>query len=134
MAEAIVVESDTVFNMLVDTTGIDRILLSANEEDVEKNFVSADSNGFPVFRDKISKAITKDGITIQFKNGNKDRRTNRDAHPKWLVEDTSVIVGSMQERLQAMQDKIGNLKTEQAHKILANIRKLLFTLRQISVS
>ena len=96
--DAVHIENDAIFNMFIDQLSIDKVLLSPDEDDVERNFVFENARGRREFRDNIQQAILMDGVIIRYREGNRGRDANRDPYRKVLVEDMAVIIASLEER------------------------------------
>lgn len=122
LLDTIQVESDTVFNALVDQDRIDQIVITQTERESDANFVTT-INGNRQFLPGISQAITMDGRTISYRNGNKASEQTGYHYKKLLAADTSEIIANLTNTINRDEAEIAEINSS-LHTISQNVSQL----------
>jgi hypothetical protein len=87
VADAISVDDDLIFNLLVDQAQIERVIITETEEECERTWISLDNRMERFRHPNISQAVAKDGTLIVIRNGNRSSQsnTNRNQYEPYFV-------------------------------------------------
>jgi len=111
LLDAIHVENDTVFNVLVDQNRIDQVIITQTERESDEKFVTV-IGGKRQFKTGINQAITMDGRTISYKDGNKASEQSNYPCKNLLAADTSEIIASLTTNISRDEIEIADISAK----------------------
>lgn len=76
VADAISVDENLIFNMLVDQAQIERVIITETEQECERTWITVDRRMERFTHPNISQAVAKDGTLIVIRNGNRSSQSN----------------------------------------------------------
>lgn len=107
VADSITIEDDLVFNTVVDQCGIDRIAIIPDEHEGLNQIVCRGRNGFKSLIDSLASAVTLNGTTIKYVDGNQSSEIPKFSQvQKLFAEDMEEVVAELQQRVEKISEEI----------------------------
>jgi len=110
IADAIQVDQDIVFNVLVDQCRIDQVIIVKDE--IESNSKTIRVNGRATFAPGINQAVTFDGRVISYRNGNKSSEQNRFPYRQLLAADTTEAIAHFENEISVARQDVAATEHE----------------------
>ena len=119
--DALIIPDDTVFNCVIDQKAADRIALLGEEELVARHFQEV-HNGDDVLKFGLTAVITRNAITISFKQGSRSSEGNsgRNHVQGFFAPDTASLVARLREELEVQQQELNEMRPHGAELNRAN--------------
>jgi chromosome segregation ATPase len=112
LCDALIVDSDLVFNCIVDQAKIDQTIMVVDEEEVKKHIEC--HNGLNRFRDsRVKKAITAKGTRIEIRMGNQASQLDMAPFKRLLVADQRELLAGLTERISERKVALREAKGQQ---------------------
>lgn len=115
--KAVDIEDDLVFNCIVNLTRPESVLLIQDEDDMKRQAIERDLNGYLTFRDGITRAISYQGVLYTYRYGNQSAEEATGGNRKLLSRNEGDVIGHYDDQIQIkskeLQAIVSIIKQEQ---------------------